>query len=251
VSKVCPEIGKNIFALDPGDILTFSDNKFCHSPKLCEYVRKIEDNRESLDFCPVNIGSSLKDDNLLGHDLDSIKEVVEEEILYNFPKFINESDNLFLQHQRWNIIYQFEVVFPEGCQKYFIDFSEENLRLYKGRNPLANFFTFITASSLYNLLQGTVGWDWVMGNGYYRTYHKIYSVTPLGITYPDSTREVIQDPLVLRFSTSVRGLQPDSVLYRELEKWASPNIDNSKSTKGKSSMIKMGDVLLKPTKQPR
>ena len=252
VSHVCPELGLNIFALDPGDIMTFIDNEFYHSPGMCKYVRKVEDNSASIDFSPVKINSDLKDNNPESHDVESMKKVIESELLVELPKFIKKnSENLFGQYRKWKVLYQLEIVFPDTCQKWFIDFSEGNIQPYKGRNPLANFFSFITASSLYGLLKGTVGWNYVMAGGFYRNYQKIYSVTPVGITYPDSKRQVMEDPLLLRFSASHQGLESESALYREVEKWASPNIDNSKLTKSKNSMLKMGDVLLKPTKEPK
>ncbi len=253
VKSVCPELGQNVFALDPGDILTFAGSEFCHLPGVCEYVRKVADNRESLAFSPVKIGTELKDNNPQGHDVEFLKKEIEEEICFNLPKFITENwDYLFLEHRKWKVIYQLEVTFPDGIQQWVFDFSDKNIQPYKGYNPLANFFSYITASGFYGLLKGTLSSEYVREGGYYRSYHKVYSVAPLGINYPTSTGligQVIEEPLSLRFSANQQNPESDTALNLEIEKWSTPNIDRSESSKSKNRMMKIGDVLLKPTKE--
>jgi hypothetical protein len=90
--------------------------------------------------------------------------------------------------------------------------------------------------------------DYTMAGGYYRTYQKVYSVTPFGIIYPESVGQLITDPLQLKFSELEQNPESNRVLELQIEKWGGSNIDSSKSSKSKKPMIKMGDVLLKPTK---
>ncbi|MEQ9625558.1 MBL fold metallo-hydrolase [Coleofasciculus chthonoplastes] len=252
VKSVCPEIGQNVFPLDPGDILTFTDSKFCHLPKMCEYVRQVADNRESLAFSPVKFDTELKDNNPQDYDVDFLKKEIEEEIGLKLPKFITENwGSLFIEHRKWKVIYQLEVTFPDGSQQWVFDFSDKNLQSYKGYNPLANFFTYITASGFYGLLNGTLSQEYMQG-GYYRRYHKVYSVTSVGITYPTSTElieEVLEDPLSFIFSANQQNIYSEKALDLEIEKWSIPNRDGSESIKRKNPMIKIGDVLLKPTQE--
>jgi hypothetical protein len=249
VRYVCPELGQNIFAIDPGDILTFGDSEFRHLPGMCNYVKKIGDDSTSLEFSPVKIGNDLKDNNHENQDIELMKQVIEEDILRKWTYFVLESyETKFLEHRKWKVIYQLEIIFPDGCQKWVFDFSEEKIKPQKGYNPLANYFSYITASSFYGLIKGTVGMDYTMAGGYYRTYQKVYSATPLGIIYPESVGQVIADPLQLRFSELDQNPESNRVLELEIEKWGGSNIDSSKSSKSKKPMIKMGDVLLKPTK---
>jgi hypothetical protein len=253
VKSVCPELGQNVFALDPGDILTFVDSEFHHLAGMCEYVKKVADNRESLAFSPVKVDTELKDSNPQYHDVEFLKNEIEEEIYSNLPKFIAENfDSLFLEHRKWKVIYQLEVTFPDSCQQWVFDFSDKNIKPYKGFNSLANFFSYITASGFYGLLKGTLGREYVLQGGYYRTYHKVYSVTPLGINYPTSTEligQVIEDPLSLRISAIHQNPDSDKPLDLEIEKWGDSHIDSSESSKSNNHMMKIGDVLLKPTNE--
>jgi hypothetical protein len=249
VRCVYPELEQNIFALDPGDILTFNDGEFRHFPGMCDYARKVRDDNTSLEFSPVKIGNDLKDDNPENLDIELMKQVIEEDLLYRWVEFINKNhESKFREHRKWKLMYQLEITFPDGCQKWVFDFSEDKIKPYKGYNPLTNYFSYITASSLYGLIKGTLGMDYTMAGGYYRTYQKVYSVTPFGIIYPESVGQVIADPLQLKFSELEQNPESNRVLELEIEKWGGSNIDSSKSSNSKKPMIKMGDVLLKPTK---
>jgi hypothetical protein len=252
VSYVCPGLGQNIFALNPGDILTFSNGIFHYLAASCDYVKTVEDDRASLEFAPVKIGADLKDKNIESYDIESMKQVIEEEILSHLPKYImNNYDSIFQEYQKWKIIYQLEIIFSGFSQRWSFDFSEKKINPCQGYNPLANFFSYITASSFYGILKKNLSRDYALANGSYRSYNKVYSVSPVGLTYPDPTLQLMQDPLRLKLSESHQNSAPESVLYREIEKWACHNAHRAKSNKSKNPMIKMGDVLLKPTKQPQ
>jgi hypothetical protein len=249
VKYVCSELGQNIFALDPGDILTFDDGEFRHFPGMCNYIRKVGVDSTSLDFSPVKIGNDLKDDNPTNQDIEFMRQAIEEDILYKWAELIEKNyESKFREHRKWKVIYQLEIIFPDSCQKWIFDFSEDKFKPHKGYSPLANCFSYITASGFYGLIKGTLGIDYTMAGGYYRTYQKVYSATPLGIIYPESIGQVIADPLQLRFSELERNPASNPVLELEIEKWGGSNIDSSKSSNSKKPMIKMGDVLLKPTK---
>ena len=97
------------------------------------------------------------------YDLESMRQLIDEEISTNLSQFIHEHrESLFLEHRLWNIIYQLEVVFPDGSQKWHIDFSQDPIQVVMGRNPKANLFTYITASGLYSLIQKKRDWDYIL-----------------------------------------------------------------------------------------
>lgn len=223
VQYIWPELGQNVFALDPGDVLTFGDGEFSHLPEKCEFVRKVADNRDSLAFAPVKVGAELKDYNPHGHAIEFLKQEIEQEICFNLTNFISKNLNtLFREHRKWKVIYQLEVTFPdESSQKWVFDFSEKQVKPRQEYNPLANFFTYITASGIYDFLKGTVGLSYVVDGGYYRSYHKVYLVTQLGIITPASLRVDLQDPLKLRLFPSHLNSDSDSVVEREIEIWRS------------------------------
>ncbi len=239
-----PEIGENIFTLDPGDILTFDKGEYHHSVGDCEYVKKVVDDRECLEFSPVKIGAELVDSNPENYDVESMRQVVNEEICSNLPKFIMEhKESLFQEHRRWNVIHQIEVVFPDSCQKWHIDFSQETIKAAVGRNPLANLFTYITASSFYSLIQQKRNWDYLLCSGEYRILRKVYSITRLGIVSADASP--IKDPIELKFPSHYIA---DNNVYEELKKWLDPNRDTSQY-EDDNSMLNLGNVLIKIRKK--
>ncbi|MEH2368607.1 MBL fold metallo-hydrolase [Nostoc sp.] len=161
VKIVCPEM-KSTFILNPGDSLMFCNDQYHYTNDMCRFVKKIVDDRDSLDFLPVMINGNLIDQNTEKYELSLLKEVIYEEICLNLPDFIIKHWNsFFVEHRRWQVIYQLEIFFPNGSKKWVIDFSKENIEVTKGRNPLANFFTYITASSFYDLIKENRDWDYI------------------------------------------------------------------------------------------
>ncbi|NMG07795.1 MBL fold metallo-hydrolase [Brasilonema sp. UFV-L1] len=244
VRMVFPEIGENIFALDPGDILAFKNGEFCHFQEMCQFVKKVEDNRDSLDFSPVKVESKLVDDNPENYSLDEMKEAINEEVCLNLPKFFMENKaSLFIEHCRWQVIYQLEVVFPNFYSIFYFDFSKENIQARPGRNPLANFFTSITASSFYNILKRIKGWDYAQGGGNYRSFKKIYVATNHGILNPKELK--IEEPLSLRFPYNDIF---ESVRYKEVDKWAQTHVNGVGLYESNTLMMNMGNTLVRRKK---
>lgn len=244
VKMVYPEIGENVFAFDPGDIIAFKNGEFRHLKEMCQFVKKVEDDRESLVFSPIKVGNNLVDHNLDNYALDEMEEVINQEVSLNLPQFINEKKNsLFIEHCRWQVIYQLEVVFPNYCKQWFFDFSQEDIQAQVDRNPLANYFTCITASSFYGLLKQVKGWDYAQIGGNYRSFTKIYMATRYGLTKPRES--LIQEPLDLKFP------QKDifaSVRHREVEKWGENNHKNSILPKKNTYLVKLGNHFARQVK---
>lgn len=244
VKIACPEIGENVFALDPGDIMVLKKGEFRHLKGQCKFVKKVGDDRESLDFSPVKIGNEIIDHNQDNYNLDEMREAIYEEVCINLPKFIAEfKDSLFIQHCRWNVIYQLEIVFPDCCSKWSFDFSQENIKALPDRNPLANFFTYITASSFYGILKRCKGWDYGTLGGYYRSFQKLYISTPHGIIKPDGTQ--IRDPLHFRFPYNEIL---EAFVQREIEKWGKNDENCPKSEEFDGSMMRLGNTLVRLAK---
>lgn len=229
VGKVCPSVENNVFPLEPSDTVEFNHNQFVYTPSGCEFVKKIKDDREELDFSPVNVGNSLVDDNLDNYDLLEMEEAIAHKIEIDLTKLIQEQqDKIFLEHKRWNVIYQLEVVFPNGVQKWYCDFSQKSLKMEKGRNPLANLLSYTTASGFYSLIQKIKGWDYMGLGGYHRGYNKIYQVMPLGLVLPHYIQ--FPDPFSILFSEEdLEIIMRD----REIEQWKDchPNYASNSQTK--------------------
>lgn len=242
IKLALPELGEKIYTLDPGDILSFQNGEYSHSAARCQYVKMVIDDREAVEFAPVNVGKKLIDSNPENYDIHLIKLTIDEEIFTNLTEFIqNNLGSLFDEHCHWDVIYQLEVVFPDGSQKWYIDFSQKPIKVFSGRNPLANLFTFITASSLYSLIQKNKSWDYLMSNGEYRTFHKIYSLTPKGIVTAENA--LIKDPIELMLSSDYVGGEN---VYKELEKY--PINTSNIVGQDEPAMLRIGNILFK-TKQ--
>jgi len=240
VKMAFPEIGKNIFTLDPGDILTFDKGDYHYLAGSCEFAKKVVDDRECIDFSPVNVGVELVDPNPENYDVELMRQVLYEEICLNLLQFITENrTTIFNEHCRWQVIYQLEVVFPGGGQKWHIDFSQETIQALEGRNPLANFFTYITASSLYSLIQKRRDWDYLICSGEYRSFHKVYSLTRLGIIYQENSP--IQDPIGLKFPSEYMA---GANVKAEVKNWLDSNRDFSQVNEDENPMLILGENLL-------
>lgn len=221
VKIICSELNAT-FILDPGDTLILNNGQYHHLENTCEFVKKIADDRFTLDFSPVTISSNLIDENLEKYELSLLQEIIHNELCFNLPNFISENWNtLFVEHHKWQIIYQIEILFPDGSKKWVFDFSKKNIQTTEGRSPLANFFTYITASSFYDLIQKNKNWEYIFCSGYYRSFKKVYLSVPLGIIYP-SNHVKIEDPIALKFPYERKV---DNIFYREVEKWISPKLD--------------------------
>lgn len=242
VRCVYPEIGENVFTLDPGDILVLNKGNLKQLKQMCNFVKILADDTDILDFSPVKVGNDIIDENLDHYNIHEMRKTITEKICFDMPEKFREAKNsLFKEHFQWKVIYQLEIVFPDFCSKWFFDFSQENVQAQVGRNPLANLYTYITASSLYGILKKLKGWDYALLGGYYRTFQKLYLATAQGINKPDNAK--IVEPLLLIFSTEETL---ESILNIEIEKWTNFKVNVSEKKEKTTPLISINITLLKP-----
>jgi UDP-MurNAc hydroxylase len=239
LQTVFPELAQQIFPIDPGDILTFDRGQYDYQQGKSDYARMLVDDRECLDFSPVTIGNTLIDANPDNYSLSEMSELIEAKICLDLPQFITDNrHSLFREHCQVPIIYQLQIAFPDGDRIWNIDFSQAQIQTQIGRNPLANLFTYITASTLDNLIHKNCNWDYLICSGEYRTHQKIYTIDPDGIK-SNSTATSIVDPLELQFFSSYIA---NHSIYQELAKFT---LDRSMpSIKDKKSMMYLGDIWI-------
>jgi UDP-MurNAc hydroxylase len=236
-----PAIADRILAIDPGDELILDREAIQLERGNCDYVSTIVDDRACLDFMPTKIGVPLVDRNLEHHPLPVLTEQIDRQIEIELPEFItNYRNSVFLEHIHWQVIYQLEVIFPDRTQVWSIDFSQPMITAVKGRNPLANLFTSISASCLYALIEKQRDWDYLLCSGEYRTFHKIYTVARHGIVAAEHS--IPKDPLELRFpSAYIAGQHLD----RELSTLIDPELAQLPADVDDNPMIAIGNLLLK------
>ncbi|NEQ68257.1 MAG: MBL fold metallo-hydrolase [Symploca sp. SIO2D2] len=213
VKGICPYLENLVFSLNPGDSIEFTPSKVIYDKGSCEFVRMIKDDRDELNFSPVTVGNKLIDHNSDNYDLVLMKESIETAITVDLVSFIKEHrSSIFREHFNWKIVYQLEVIFPDSCQRWCFDFAHNSLTLEKKCNPLANLFTYITASALYGLLHNKKGVDYAGLGGYYRSFDKIYLVTPHGLIPPYDYYIPFVDPLASRYAN-----EENEILVRDFE----------------------------------
>jgi hypothetical protein len=238
-----PELAENIFQIDPGDILTLNRGEYHYMRGKSNYAQMLIDNRESLDFNPVTLGNTLIDSNPENYSLEEMRQLIEDKICLDLPQFIIDNLNsLFTEHCQWQIIYQLEIIFPDSTKTWNIDFSEGTIQVKQGRNPLANWFSYITASTFYSLIYKKRDWDYLICSGDYRTFHKIYSISKEGINSAETI--TIIDPIQLQFSSDYIA---SNNVYQELAKWV-PSSQNMSQVEDEASMICLGNLWIKRKK---
>ena len=245
IKKVLPQIDNNVFVLDPGDIFTLESGKYSLESAGCDYVKTLIDDRECLEFAPVKIAGDLIDSNPDNHNISLIEQVISQALQVETIDFINEySQNIFLNNQRWQVIYQLEITYPQKTEIWHIDFSKPEIKFIKNRNPLANFFSYITASGFYNLIEKKRNWDYLYCSGEYRNFHKIYSLNNLGIlTPPENT---IIDPILIKYSSeyiAAENIKTELAKIIENNQTSLTN-DCQKDSKA-GNMLNLGNVLIK------
>ncbi|KYC43087.1 hypothetical protein WA1_13375 [Scytonema hofmannii PCC 7110] len=246
IGKVCPEAGENIFSLQPGDICEFKDGRSTYLSGNSQFVKMIEDDRESLLFSPVTVSGELVDRNPDKYNLHEMRKTIEEEVCLNLPTFFMEHKNdLFGEYVHWEVIYQLEIVFPDISQKWYFDFSEETIQCRRGTNPLANVFNIITASSFYGVLKGEKTWDYPGTGGYLRAFEKLYVASTHGAIRPD-LKSLSISPLALKFPHEKVF---ETVLYKEVETWGKEYGKNQVQHEKKTAMMKLGNTLIRVSPQ--
>jgi UDP-MurNAc hydroxylase len=240
--SVFPALQQTIFQINPGDRLSFDQGEYRHEQAGSRYAELISDDRELLDFAPVLVGNPLVDANPEGRSIPEMNQRIEAELCGALPQFLAEHQTtLFREHCHWQVIYQLKVIFPEQEQVWHIDFSEEHLQVKPGRSPVANLFTYITASTLYRLILKQCDWDYLICSGEYRTFHRIYQMTQWGIVAAEEA--TIADPLHLKFSSSYVA---DQNIYAEVARWgSSPSVPPDPE----DYMLQLGQVLIKRRKK--
>ena len=241
-----PSIGDQLFTFNPGDIIQLEGGVCTHHPASCDFARMMVDDRDCLDYDPVNVGNPLVDSNPERYDSEMLSHELTQAIETTLPEFIQANRNsLFAIHRHWSVVYQLTVTFPTGDRQWHIDFADDILQIRPGRNPLANLFTSVTASSLYSLIHRKRGWDYIWCSGEYRTFQKIYRMTAHGILHP-ANGEII-DPLNLQYPLQHTA---GGNLATDIERWgtAANTLDDANSPGYDHSMIPLGSLYVKRRK---
>jgi UDP-MurNAc hydroxylase len=243
LAQVMPQVRDTTYVLDPGDIFTFDQGTYDLSIGACDYVRMVVDDRELIEFCPVNVGHQLTDQNLPGYDVATMVPAVEQAISQDLIHFIREHlSSHFAIHRQWQVIYQLTLVDPSGgSRQWHIDFTQPEIAIHPGRNPLASYFVHITASALYSLMQAEHDWDYLLCSGEYRQFHKIYNASPTGLSQPVAGS--ITDPIGLLYPSQNIASQRVAAELAKLH--AQNQVTSIDASIPPSSMLNLGNIMFR------
>jgi hypothetical protein len=206
---------ENFFAGDPGDTVMVTSAGSHHKRGACEFVKGTRSDPSFLTFSPVEVDARIYDENPDGVGKDELESTAIRAVETDLANFLREKPIHFLDHHRWKVIYQLQVISPEDRLFWVIDFSGSTPTVVRGQSALANVTTYITASALYGLSTRTRGWDYAYLGGYYRSFRNAYSATRLGIVRPEKS-SLLADPLEFVYP-SEEILR--CVLDLEIRKW--------------------------------
>lgn len=245
-----PAIADRVFAFNPGDTIQFDRGRYDHAEASCDYARMVTDDRQCLDFSPVTVGNPLVDRNPAAVDETVLHNAITAAVETEFAAFLQaHQSTLFHLHQHWQVILQLNVVFPESCGQWYLDFSQTPLTLISGRHPLANLFSYITASGFYSMLENHRGWDYLWCSGEYRTFHKIYQMTNHGILIPNSEESIAEPLQVFLNSRQIPGANLRAEVRSHQDKNPLPSAHQSPSSCTENPMICLGKVYIKRRKK--
>jgi UDP-MurNAc hydroxylase len=196
VVDVCADLSGHVHALDPGDGLELDEGRSVRLAETASFIRRLHDN-EPIRSSPVRIDTQFIDSNPDHYDLDQMTKEIIREVEVRLPGFIALQDGAFMAYRTWNVIHQLEVAFPDQTRIWTFDFSVRPVTAERGASPIANSFSYITASALFGIMSGIRGWDYALLGGFYRMYQKVYKATSHGLLRPGYVE--LKDPLALRF----------------------------------------------------
>lgn len=246
VKQAAPYIGENIFIFDPGDIITLENGEVNYSSQASSFVKKVMDDSDSIYFSPVTTDGTLVDDNPEQYDIEEMRDVISYEVNTNLSQFFQDKkDSIFMEYCHWKVIFQLEVVFPHDSETWYFDFCEGTIQSHKGKNPLSNVFSYITASAFYGLLQGFKGWDWANMGGYYRCFNKVYQATSHGIIQPLLESA---DGYPLSFKYPYKEAYEKARNF-EIKKWGQTIEEPDMNKKMDNPMVAIGKTLTKLPKK--
>lgn len=197
VVRVRPELEGMVLTMDPGDVLEKVDDTVTLHEGGCPFVEAEPHDRGVLDFAPVLAAAAALVDDAEDHDLERLEAAVERFVTEDLVAFVASDPPRFALHRAWDLRYQLAIAFPGGrWRTWGLDFTCDEVTAMEGRQPLANFSTYVTASGLQGLLEGRHGWNRLVLGGHYRTFQCPYVPTPAGLVRP--SQAPIPDPLRMR-----------------------------------------------------
>ena len=237
------QLENNIFEFDPGDIMSCDEGAYSISKQASPYAQMTVDDRETVDFAPVIAGNRLVDRLEDTEDCRRVRQIIETGFNQKLPQFIQDNfSSLFKQHQHQKVIYQLEISYGDRCDRWYIDFSASEIRVCSGRNPLANYFAYITASTFADLIQRQIDWEYILCSGEYRSFKKLYEINKSDLK---QIQENIKDPIEIIFGSQYIA---ENNIYLELSHYQSKNTNSSPKLKN-DSMLNLGNILIKKQKK--
>lgn len=183
VVQAVPSLGDRVFAIEPGDAVEIHAHQTKFIPEGTPYVKRVRTTEMvNLDFNPTAGVPPLGDfPEALQRATDDEPDRIFE---HDLAALLAAKPNLFRAHRKWNVVAQIEVVQGSTSRHWYVDFSQEEITVRRGRNKHATLFESIANSALIDLLHPQLGWDFITLGGYYRKFSKVCQANEYGALGP-------------------------------------------------------------------
>jgi UDP-MurNAc hydroxylase len=183
VQRLCPELRGRVAAADPGCVIEIGNGGDVRvEPSALAYCRAEPYAWEKLAFRPFEMGFPVRELRGAPFSAEACGAAVAAFFEEALAEHVQERRPAFEWHRRYEVRHQFEVVFHGGKTRHWLlDLSSDPPRVTEERSPLALGHTVIAASTLLQLVAGTVSLEHASLSGQLRLYDCHYKVTDAGL----------------------------------------------------------------------
>jgi L-ascorbate metabolism protein UlaG (beta-lactamase superfamily) len=224
----CPELAASCYAAGPSDVVLVDARdgavpSVSYRPAASPFAVLLTSGESEPRFAPVSFGvpfdhrspSSLENRDDL-HDDDLAEEnqwhAAIAECSDALPRYIASMEPApRAAHRDWDVVYQLTVVSPTRTQSWHYHLADALPHARDGTSEYANLESTITLTALHGLIDGTLGWDYALLSGSFRSFASIYRVTTQGLTYP--APRAVAEPLRNKYTYDA---QLERIVERQL-----------------------------------
>lgn len=165
--------------LDPGDAVVLEEGSDARVERAsCPFARTVDADTEAIRFDPTAPIPPLTDPNPLGLETGAMRRRIgrflEDEFLRYCAAAARDPASSPARHREAGAVYAVEVVLPDDCATWTVDFGCEPPSLSRRRDPRTNVMHRIAASALVGWIERRLGWFTV--RAYSRRSSTLYRV---------------------------------------------------------------------------
>jgi len=168
--------------VNPGDILVVEQGQVEVHRQVADFVTMLEDDTHLIAYDATAPIPALEDWNPAGYGLQGLREFVQGVVETGLPQYLTRGiatrEPLAMQYMRYGVVYEVDVVFPDGthcCWTYAFDRQRQTVQRRPG-DAVPDVRKRITASALVDLCLGRR--SYFAGRTQSRRSVQVYDVVP-------------------------------------------------------------------------